>query len=351
MSTVKDVLNQFGARYRRALLAKAGVLSMLSLGIAAALSWRLFAFKDASWWSVGVPSAIALLAVAGLLWGCRRRWIGRQQTAVHLDRALSLQERLVTAEEFAGAATPPTLYPALVHDTQRLLAAGKLPGLPQAFDRTAGALAVVLLLVLLWPVAGQHKMQLAQVPSGHVPGPTPPQPTPQGSAPDDQQHGASSQAPSSTQQPDHPSSGGDQGAEREQQGTGGSDRQSPGGKEGATGPEDRNSPATRGASNQGTRDHSQQRADEGQARGGEAERADTRGSERESQSPQSGEARRRSEHSDSSGEQEPSRKAAERQMPNASRSSSGTKGSGEGAEGLDAFNLQPDGVETSRLKG
>ena len=331
MPHVKDVLNQFGTRYRRALLAKTGVLAVLSLGVAAALSWKLYALKSASWWSVGVPSAIALLAVAGLLWWCRRRWIGRQQTAVHLDRALRLQERLVTAEEFAGAATPPTLYPALVQDTQRLLAAGKLPGLPRAFNRTATVLTVVLLLLLLWPVAGQHKMQLAQVPSGHGPGPTPPQPTPQGSAPDEQQRGASSQAPSSAQQSNQPSSSGAQSGERGQQSTGGSDRQSPGGKEGSTGPEDQDSPATGGASNQGTRDRSQQRGDEEQVRGGEADRADTRGSEREGQSSQSGEARRRSEHSDSSGEQESSRKAAERQTPNASRSSSGTKGSGEGA--------------------
>ena len=178
------LVRRFTARYRAALLRKAGLLAALSAAILAVLGWRLSTLRLASWWSLGVVSVAGALVSAGLLWWLRRRWISRQNAAAYLDRTLGLQQRLITAEEFAAAEPPPALYPLLMEDASSRSAADGAQ-FPRSLDRTTAALSVILLLLLVWPL-GTHSplQQLANLPQQlRSPQPPPrvppPEPTPE----------------------------------------------------------------------------------------------------------------------------------------------------------------------------
>ena len=117
MSDVTTQLKQFTARYQTALLAKTAVWGALTLGVAAACWWRLHRLDVSPWWSIGVPSALGLVAAALLVWWLGQRWLSVHDAADRLDATLGLQQRLVTTLEFADTQPPPALYPLLVDDT------------------------------------------------------------------------------------------------------------------------------------------------------------------------------------------------------------------------------------------
>ena len=190
-TTFSDVLQRFTARYRARLLLKAGVLAALGAGVAAVLAWRLHRLQAGPAWAVGVPSLLGLAAAVALSGWLRRRWLSRQGGAAYLDRVLGLQQRLITAEEFAHAAQPPLLYPLLIEDVaHRVVAQGVR--FPKPWDRTAMALAALLLALLLWPVRGGSVLQqLAQLPRPtppSIPPEMPPPPEGERGGPDASQH-------------------------------------------------------------------------------------------------------------------------------------------------------------------
>ena len=176
------ILQQFAARYRGALLTKAGVLAGLGVGVLGVLGWRLHRLSLHPHWAVGVSAAIAVLLAGSLAWWLRRCWITAQGAAAHLDRTLGLQQRLVTAEEFAGASPAPALYPLLVEDVEHHYT-GSRTRFPRPFDRAAGILAGLLIMLLFWPTAGGGPLHLAQLPGVA----RPPQPSPQEMPPQPQQ--------------------------------------------------------------------------------------------------------------------------------------------------------------------
>ena len=188
------LVQRFLSRYRRALLARVGILLMLSLAIAAASAWRISRLDVPSVWRLMVPGVLTGVALSVLAWRLRRRWGSASQGALWLDQTLRLQQRLVTAVEFAAAAQPPPLYPQLLDDTVQRCAL-RQPGLPRPADRAAAVLLVVLLLLLLWPGAGgglpapasgrqAGLMQLAQRPSPAAPiPPSPPEAPPDAPSP------------------------------------------------------------------------------------------------------------------------------------------------------------------------
>jgi len=195
-----EVLHRFVARYRARLLLKAAWLAALGLGVAAALAWRLHRLQVSPAWALGVPSLLGVVAAAALVVWLRRRWMARRGGAAFLDRTLGLQQRLVTAEEFADAATPPLLYPLLVEDVaHRVLS--KDVRLPTPWDRTTLALTVLLLLLLLWPGHGGSVLQqLAQLPRTAPPSPRP-EPPPQPEPPPPPQQGERQASGASQSQP------------------------------------------------------------------------------------------------------------------------------------------------------
>ena len=202
-----EVVQRFTARYRLGLLRKAGLLAVLGAGILALLGWRLAQLRLGPWWSVGLPAGLGLAAAAGLAWWLSRHWMSRRGGVRYLDRALDLQQRLITAEEFASATPPPALYPLLVEDaSRRCTVVGAR--FPRPVDRATGALAIILLFLFLWPVRGRVPLQqLAQLPQAPLP-PQPPDTTPP-PAPDrqDQRMDQNQQGGSSTQQASQPQSG------------------------------------------------------------------------------------------------------------------------------------------------
>jgi len=101
-------------------------------------------------WAIGLPAALAAAFTGGLGWWMRRHWLSPRAAAAHLDRVLGLQQRLITAEEFAQAPHRSALYPLLLEDAARQCAPGGVR-LPRPFSHTAGMLAVAALLLLLWP--------------------------------------------------------------------------------------------------------------------------------------------------------------------------------------------------------
>ena len=211
-----ETLQRFSQRYRAALTTKAGLLAGLGVGVASALGWRLQLLQVPWALCLGVPVGIGVLAVSGVAWWLRRRWISPSSSAAYLDQTLGLQQRLVTAAEFAQAPQPPALYPLLIEDTARQCSPEHAK-LPRPVNRVTALLALILLLLLLWPVAGRSPlMQLAQLPQT-VPPPRPPeQPTPPpqpqsreqqqqqqqqgGGSSDQQQAGGGSGTPKSDQQ-------------------------------------------------------------------------------------------------------------------------------------------------------
>lgn len=207
-ANLTEVVQRFTARYRAGLLRKAGLLAALGACILGLVGWRLHQLRLGAVWSAGVPGGLGLAAAGGLVWWLRRNWISRRGGVTYLDRALGLQQRLITAEEFASATPPPALYPLLVEDaSRRCTVVGAR--FPRPVDRTTAALAALLVLLLLWPVRGHVPLQqLAQLPQALLP-PHPPDTKP---SPDpdrqDQRMDRSQQGGSSTQQAPQPQSGG-----------------------------------------------------------------------------------------------------------------------------------------------
>ncbi|MBI4003968.1 MAG: hypothetical protein HY353_03005 [Candidatus Omnitrophica bacterium] len=174
MSDVTAQLKQFTARYHTALLIKTAVWGALTLGVAAACWWRLDRLDVSPWWSLGVPTALSLASAAGLAWWLGQRWLSVHDAADRLDATLGLQQRLVTTLEFADTQPPPALYPLLVDDTTQAFSTQRAR-MPRAVDRASVGLAVVLLVLLLWPVKGTEPIRLAGLP-GPLPTTPPPQP-------------------------------------------------------------------------------------------------------------------------------------------------------------------------------
>lgn len=172
-----ELLRQITLRYRTALLAHLGVLAALSVASVGVLTWRLHAIGLDPEWVIGIPGALAVVAAIGLGWRARRRWMSGTRAASQLDRALGLQERLITAAEFARRAPPPALYPLLLQDAAQRFSTDQVR-LPRLVDRSGLVLAMVLLLLLCWPGRGNLPMQLAQL-STTPPTTPPPPPTPE----------------------------------------------------------------------------------------------------------------------------------------------------------------------------
>ena len=185
------LLQRFTMRYRAALLAKTALLAALGLGVAAALAWRLFMLQLGALWRVGVPAAVAIVTGASLGWWTHSRWLSRRASAAYLDRLLGLKQRLVTAEEFAGAPNAPALYPLLVADASKWVEDSRTR-YPRSLDRTTAVLLALLLLVLACPFGGHSPLQqLAQLPTPMRPvrPPSlvqPPPPSPQSRQPQQQ---------------------------------------------------------------------------------------------------------------------------------------------------------------------
>ena len=170
-----ELVQQFRVRYRNALLARAGILAALAMGLLVIGSWRLHAAGFPLRYATGTPLAAALLVLGGLGWWLRQRWISTQGAAAHLDEALGLQQRLITAEECAHAQEPGALYPLLLEDAARHYATERLR-LPRPVDHTAGVLLVALLLLLILP--DLNHVQGGALRPATFPSPPPPPPEP-----------------------------------------------------------------------------------------------------------------------------------------------------------------------------
>lgn len=225
MSDVALLVRQVTVRYRKALLAKAALMSALGVGIVWVLAGRLRAMHRAPLWSVGVPGILAIIGLASLVWWLRRNWISPRGAASHLDHTLDLQQRLTTAAEFARHSPPPHLYSLLIEDTARRFSTERMR-FPRLLDRTTATLAIALLLLLGGPWPAHVPLRLAQRPSTAPP--TPPSPVePPPEFPREQQSGPSETSQSSqSSQPSSPSSPSDGGSDknRSPQGQGGSQR-------------------------------------------------------------------------------------------------------------------------------
>ena len=242
-----SLLQRFTSRYRAALLTKAAVLAALGIGAIGVLAWRLHALRVAPLWRMGAPTALALVAASSLASWLRRRWISREGSAAHLDEAFGLQQRLVTAEQFAGAAQPPALYGLLVEDAARRVSLRETR-FPKPLGRAAGALALVLLLLLLWPLAGRSPLlQLAQLPHA-----TPPQPRPQPQVPPNPEQQDQSQHDGNSQQQRQPSSSGQE-SPSQSSGTGQPQQPGRGGDESQDASSQRDSGSQGGSQGEGQR--------------------------------------------------------------------------------------------------
>jgi len=195
VTTLATVLQQFTTRYRTALLLKAGVLAALGLAVAGLLALRLRALQGPSPWSVAIPGLLVGAMGGGLGWWLRRHWLSGGRAAAHLDRELGLQQRLLTAEQFATAAQPPTLYPLLVEDAARQCSRAN-PRFPRPVDRTAVPLLLMVLLLLVWPRIDPVRVPM-KPPSPTLPPPQRPNEPPAPQQREDERR----QPPSSAQQP------------------------------------------------------------------------------------------------------------------------------------------------------
>ncbi len=182
MTEVTTLLQRFHHRYRRALLARIAVLATLAIGLLGVLAWRLAMWQVPVGRRTWMLAGLGGLTVLALGWWVHRRWISPRATAAHLDRALGLQQRLVTAAEFADSEQASSLYPLLVEDAVSHCATGRAR-FPRPWDRLAAGLVVLILLLLLLPRAGIAPTRLAQLPPSVQPPPepkTPPPPQSQG---------------------------------------------------------------------------------------------------------------------------------------------------------------------------
>lgn len=139
------------------------MLALIGLGVLAAAAWRIGALRVSPIWRIGLPALAAAVGLLAMGWWLRRRWVPARASAAYLDQTFGLQQRLVTAAEFAEAGSAKPLYPVLVEDTVERLS-GQSLRLPKPLDRTTIALAILLLLLLVWPLGGSSPLQqLAQL--------------------------------------------------------------------------------------------------------------------------------------------------------------------------------------------
>lgn len=185
MTRMDQALRRCVGRYRMALLARTVLHAGLGVGIVAAILWRMSRAGGAwrlveTWLALGI-----VLGIAGLAWWTRRHWVSSRTAVQALDDTLHLEQRLVTASEFARELEQPALYPVLIEDTiGRLMSVNRRR--PRVLDRTSAVLALVLLLLLVPWTIGRRGIHLAQLP-GQTPqaSPQPPEsPTPQPPQPD-----------------------------------------------------------------------------------------------------------------------------------------------------------------------
>lgn len=232
---VTALLTQFTLRYRTALLTRVLVLGGLGLVLAGLIAWRLSPLPLASMWRFGVPAVLAAGGIGALAVWASRRWPSQRASAAHLDRVLGLKQRLVTAEEFSRVPNPPALYPLLMEDVIRRTMSPRA-AYPRPMDRAAFMLALLALLLLLWPFGGRSPLtQLAHL-TQPTPRPDPSTPPPSQQPPpppQQQQQGASQQSSSSAQS----SSGGHNqppSSERDSASAGGGSSSSQGGQQGSS---------------------------------------------------------------------------------------------------------------------
>ena len=172
MTDIRRTIRHLFAQYQRQLVTRTIVSAGLGFGCLAALLWRL-SHAGLGRWELG---GIGCAGVAALvLWQwliVRRDRLLRPRAILQIDRALGLHARLLTAVEFADVADPPPLYPRLVEEIAQTLPAS-LQRAPRVTNRWTVALAVALLLLLLWPRHAILPTQLAMRPPSVVQPPAP----------------------------------------------------------------------------------------------------------------------------------------------------------------------------------
>ena len=83
----------------------------------ATAAWRLTARHVPPAWRIGLLLCSAVAGMLALGWWLRRRWVPARAGAVYLDQTFGLEQRLVTAAEFAATGADQPLYPLLVEET------------------------------------------------------------------------------------------------------------------------------------------------------------------------------------------------------------------------------------------
>jgi len=150
VTPLSELLQQFSARYHKALITRAALMAGLGSGCCALLAWRLMLLKVQAPASLGVALGLVAALFISLGFWLKHRWMPQKQAAAYLDLHLGLQQRLVTAEEFANTPGRSALYATLVDDLSRQ-ASGKQLKTVRPWNHTSGVLAIALLLLLLWP--------------------------------------------------------------------------------------------------------------------------------------------------------------------------------------------------------
>lgn len=152
--SIQSTIGQFVKRYRAAVLARSLVLAVLSSVLAALLIWRLRLFNFPPAITIGLPLSLWLVIVSALAAWAYRHWLSQRMAAARLDKALGLQQRLVTAEEFAQSEKAPALYSMLMEDLARQCTTENAR-VPKKIDHSTGVLLAAILLLLLWPSLNQ----------------------------------------------------------------------------------------------------------------------------------------------------------------------------------------------------
>lgn len=170
------ILDRYLAQYQRARWRRALISGLLVLAIAFTLAWHL---------RLGIAAGVAagVLGLGALAWGLRRGRISRGQAAEALDRALGLEQRLVTAAECLEGRKTSELYPVLLADVEAK-ATSPTTSYPKPWSRTSSVLVALLVLLLCWPHQARLPLGLKLPEPPSQPPSTPPPPPP---APDQQQ--------------------------------------------------------------------------------------------------------------------------------------------------------------------